>query len=284
MDDTFLSTVRWLHVGLSSRCNAWCPGCPRNKNGFGLADGLVEQDLSLDRLKEVLDTLPSCKTVQLCGNFGDPIAAKNINDVIDYLLEKDYEIIIHTNGSLKTIQWWDSLGKKLKDRPHKVYFGIDGLEDTHAYHRQGTNWHKIISNAKSFIAAGGHAIWQLIPYKFNEHQITACLKMSQELGFKQFYFVKTPDHIDVAYDYKTGEPYPIEDWSHYSRFSNEFTRHNTNAPSCMHLDYPSLYLGETGLLAVCCFMPDLEYNNDVDIKTELRTTPRSKCTRNCNFK
>mgnify|MGYP003335187616 CR=1 FL=1 len=34
--------IKWAHVELSTKCNAWCPACPRNKNGFGLIDGLVE--------------------------------------------------------------------------------------------------------------------------------------------------------------------------------------------------------------------------------------------------
>ena len=35
-------TIMWLHVEPTSRCNAWCPGCPRNKFGYGLTDFVVE--------------------------------------------------------------------------------------------------------------------------------------------------------------------------------------------------------------------------------------------------
>ena len=63
---------------------------------------------------------------------------------------------------------------------------IDGLEDTHSYYRQGTNWKKIINNAKSFISSGGRAVWQFIPFAHNEHQIKSCIRLSQQLGFKEF--------------------------------------------------------------------------------------------------
>ena len=81
--------IKWLHVELSSKCNAWCPACPRNKSGFGLIDGLVEEDLSLEKLEQVLKQLPNLTTVQLCGNYGDPIAAANIISAIDII--KQYE-------------------------------------------------------------------------------------------------------------------------------------------------------------------------------------------------
>ena len=119
--DKFLKTVKWLHVELSSRCNAWCPSCPRNMDGYKLIDGLIEQDLPLEKLIEIISTLPSLETIQLNGNLGDPIAAKNVSDVLDYLINKKLSIEIHTNGSLKTENWWNELGSKIKKVKHKVY-------------------------------------------------------------------------------------------------------------------------------------------------------------------
>ena len=71
----FNNTV-WLHVESTTRCNAWCPFCPRSKNGYGLADDLIVQDLSIDKLQNVCDDIPNIETIQFCGNLGDPLAAK----------------------------------------------------------------------------------------------------------------------------------------------------------------------------------------------------------------
>ena len=43
----------WLHVEPTSRCNAWCPSCPRNNRGYGLADINV-LDLDPQRLASVI--------------------------------------------------------------------------------------------------------------------------------------------------------------------------------------------------------------------------------------
>ena len=70
--------IKWLNVEPSTRCNAWCSSCSRNKSGFGLTDFVIE-DLKVERLKEVIDQLPTLETVQFCGNLGDPCASKIID-------------------------------------------------------------------------------------------------------------------------------------------------------------------------------------------------------------
>jgi hypothetical protein len=47
--------IKWLHVEASTKCNAWCPSCPRNLGGQGLSPGLVEQDLDPGRFQTILD-------------------------------------------------------------------------------------------------------------------------------------------------------------------------------------------------------------------------------------
>lgn len=76
--------VKWLHVEASSNCNAWCPGCSRNNNGYGLASGLVVTDLDVGKFEQVITELPALETVQFCGNYGDPIIAKNFVDIFKF--------------------------------------------------------------------------------------------------------------------------------------------------------------------------------------------------------
>ena len=109
-----LKDIKWLHLEITTRCNAWCSGCMRNKNGFELVDGFKETDLSLNHLAQILDLMPNLTTVQYCGTSGDCISAKNFIESIDLLLSRKNikHIQIHTNGSLKTIEWWENLTNK----------------------------------------------------------------------------------------------------------------------------------------------------------------------------
>ena len=106
----------------------------------------------------------------MCGTLGDPIASKYIDELVSICVEKRFAIRIHTNGSLKTTKWWSELATELKEVDHAVIFGIDGLEDVHELHRQGTSFVKIIDNATAFIQAGGVAEWQFLLFTHNKHQ------------------------------------------------------------------------------------------------------------------
>ena len=254
--------IKWLHVESSSRCNAWCPACPRNKNGFGLADDLIEQDLSSLKFQEVLNALPELKVVQFCGNLGDPVIGNNFLELIDIAKKQVKKIQIHTNGSLRNTSWWSNLATQLSTIEHDIWFGIDGLDEIHEIYRQGTSYKKVIENAQAFIASGGNATWQFIPYAHNEHQIKDCLKTSQQLGFKNFKLVKLYRDKKIAKNYKTGEefdllpPFVVRSMV---RMPKEYTK--VDKDNCMHLTPPSLYLSAAGKLSTCCYFDKI---NSVD--------------------
>ncbi len=255
--------IKWLHVEPSTRCNAWCSSCMRNKQGYGLADFVLE-DLDPDRLEQVVDKLPNLKTVQFCGKLGDPCASKQIDRQLKIIKDRDLELQIHTNGSLRSKNWWHNLARMFGDRL-TVWFAIDGLEDTHKIYRQATNRNKIIENAKSFIDARGDAVWQFIPFAHNEHQIKDCMKLSISMGFSRFEFVKNARYTDKAYDYRSGEPVEIRPWSKHNeqwnrkgkildkKTGDDFAKKKVEKKNCMHLALSSLFLNASGVISPCCY-------------------------------
>ena len=94
-------------------------------------------------------------------------------------------IRIHTNGGARSKDWWKKLAKALP-LGHNVIFAIDGLADTHSLYRVGTDFNKVLENAKAFINAGGTAEWAFIKFKHNEHQQLACEALAKEHGFARF--------------------------------------------------------------------------------------------------
>ena len=270
----------WLHVEPTSRCNASCPGCPRNKKGFGLTDFVLE-DLDPLRLKETMQRFKITQ-VQMCGNLGDPCAAKNIDSQLEILSNVE-RLQIHTNGSLRKPSWWASLAKKYSHiEQFDVWFAIDGIGDTHSYYRQGTNYNRIIENAQAFISAGGNAVWQFIPFAHNEHQIKDCIKLSQKMGFKRFKFVKDARYYPTAFHYRTGEKLDIRPWSQDKRFNRTHKiKDYVEEKNCMHLELPSIFLSSSGVVSPCCYMRGTDLNN-IDIKDEFsNNTYREICIRSC---
>lgn len=275
-----LDTIKWLHVEPTTRCNAWCQFCPRNKNGFGLSDFELV-DLEPKRLKQVIDGMPKLETVQFCGNLGDPCASKLIDDQLQVIKDNDVKLQIHTNGSLRTTDWWANIAKEF-DNKLSVWFAIDGLEDTHKIYRQATNWKKIIENAKAFIDAGGNAVWQFIPFAHNEHQIRECMKMSTVLGFSRFEFTKNARYFDKAYDYRTGKPMDIRPWSKHNeqwkrkgeilhKTTGDVKKNRVEEKNCMHLALSSVFLNASGVITPCCYFGSKPF-----VENEIVNSIRSK--------
>jgi len=279
-----LDSIQWAHVEASSRCNAWCPACIRNNNGFGLRSGVVEQDLSPARFEEIVSGLPGLHGIQLCGNLGDPVASEYINDIVTISKKYAKKLQIHTNGSLRNTTWWQNIAASLADIDHEVWFGIDGLAGVHEIYRQGTDFEKIIKNAQAFIDHGGQAVWQFIPYRHNEHQITACIKISQQMKFKKFHLAKLYRRQTVARHYRTGKEFdllPTE--SMKSLINIDRVKQPVEVKNCMHLSMPSIYVSADGSISRCCYLVNYDKFQSVqqllsDVSTDLSD---NICIKNC---
>lgn len=262
-----------LHLELTSNCQAKCPMCARNHHG-GLVNPLIKiQSLNLLDIQKIIDInfIKQLDTILMCGNFGDPIINDELIPIIKYFVDNnaDIGIDIHTNGSARSIEWWKTLAKVLPKR-HTVHFAIDGLNDTHHLYRIGTNFDKIIENAKSFISSGGIARWVFITFKHNEHQLEDAKQMAEELGFKEFYEKQTSRFIvnpwfdvldkDGNFSYKLEPPsnkktisVKKEDIENYKEVLNSATI------QCRVKSAKSIYIDSLGYVWPCCYVGATPY-------------------------
>lgn len=285
--------INWLHLENTTRCNAHCPFCARNKNGFGLKSGFQEQDIENSVFEKILLDHKNLNTVQFCGSFGDPIASKNFMELINITLKyKNIKrIVIHTNGSIKTPKFWGNLIKTIKHLEHQIIFGIDGLKDTNHIHRQNTNFDKIIENATAVIKEGGFAEWQFIVFKHNEHQVIDAYKLSKKLGFKKF-TRKTAVIKSIALNFKTGIPYEIlpSNLVSYKNYENKSENNFIDQEKCDHLKYKQIYVDVKGAIYPCCYLirdKEKKYisNKKWNISEEFLSKSWNKsCLKNCGVK
>jgi hypothetical protein len=68
---------------------------------------------------------------------------------------------------------------------------FEGLEDTNHLYRQKVKWERVMENAKAFIDRGGHAKWDFIVFKHNEHQVDEARQLAMDMGFEKFQVKKT---------------------------------------------------------------------------------------------
>lgn len=184
--------IKVLDLETTNTCNASCPQCLRTNENTDI-ESQYHDVLDFDRVTLNLpgDFWLGLTEINLSGTTGDNIAHPNIQNIVSKLIAiaPQAKIKISTNGGLRNTDWWQKFGQLLSGTNCYVVFGIDGLADTHSLYRVGTVWQRVIDNAQAFINAGGHAVWQMIPFQHNEHQIEQCQILSQQLGFKSFIIV-----------------------------------------------------------------------------------------------
>ena len=183
------NNLKSIHLEITNNCQASCPMCNRNVNG-GLENPLIKvTNWSLDDFKNIItpEVLEQISNFYFCGNFGDPILNNSLIEMCRYSKDTapNVGIVIHTNGGARKTEWWTELAHSLP-LDHSVVFALDGLEDTHALYRVGTNFETIIENARAFIAAGGTAEWAFIKFKHNEHQVEKARQLAKDIGFQSF--------------------------------------------------------------------------------------------------
>jgi len=186
--------IKTVHLEVTDKCNAACPMCARNINGGEDNPQLPDVELSVDDVMTMfpVDFVKQLDRMYMCGNYGDPIAAKDTLEIFQYFRKHNPKMTLslHTNGSAKSTDWWNQLATILGSKGY-VVFSVDGLEDTNHLYRQNTVFSKIMTNAQAFIDAGGRARWDYIVFAHNEHQVELAETLANKMKFEKFQFKKS---------------------------------------------------------------------------------------------
>lgn len=273
------SAITTVHLEITSRCNAACPMCARNKMGGADNPILPLTELSLEDIKVILPPafIGQLSSVFMCGNFGDPVAAKDTLRAFEYLRAENSKmhLSMHTNGSARTPEWWARLAR-IMGRKGVVIFGIDGLSDTNHLYRRGTNFEKIMANAQAFIAAGGRALWDFLLFKHNEHQVDEIKALSERMGFEKINIKRTnrfvhgrtsevwdkEGRVEYVIEMPSDPPSPpihTHKPSAIERFGSWDAFLDVAAIRCQTGEEGSVYVSAEGLVFPCCWTASQMY-------------------------
>ena len=265
-----LDQIQQIHVELTTRCNARCPMCLRNFRGSDYNSGYPLTELTLDQFQKIFTPniiKQLSRGVNFNGNLGDFGLARDALEITDYVVTQQVPVHINTNGSMRSPDWWAQLA-----RPGvSVAWALDGLEDTHHFHRQDTDWHRVIEHARAFIAAGGRAIWKFIKFKHNQHQIAQCRELARELGFAAFDLVNQGrDQSPVfsrtgEFSHWIGDPWTEDEPEVQSMLTSMIHWYESNSTchpqdvadlqlNCVHLATREIYVAADGTVYPCCFL------------------------------
>jgi MoaA/NifB/PqqE/SkfB family radical SAM enzyme len=236
--------------------------CARNIQGGVVNPFINLTEIKLDVFKKWFspDIIKQLHRLYMCGNLGDPIVAKDTLEIFHYLrkINPNISLSMNTNGSARSTEWWESLAKLNVT----VRFGIDGLEDTHCLYRIGTDFDKIINNATSFIQAGGYAVWDMLVFQHNLHQVNECRQLSVNLGFKEFHSKNTARFNEGEFRVLNVEGktvnilYPTDRSKEIKQktYNRIEIIEESKTIQCKVKEEKSIYVSATGTVTPCCWL------------------------------
>lgn len=184
--------VREVHYDITNMCNAACPQCVRTNPVTGKSyDYIKKTELSLEDFKKTSPPwfLKQLEYIYFCGNYGDPLIAKDLLSILDYVWECNpkLSVKVHSNCSLRTPSWWKKFAQLTNDKKFTLIASVDGAsQSTQELYRINTDFNKIIDNLKTFIKYNGTVEWRYIIFKHNEHEVKIAEQLSKDIGCVNF--------------------------------------------------------------------------------------------------
>lgn len=268
------SELKQVNLEITNRCQAACPMCPRNIHG-GIENPLLKiNDWTIDDFTTIFtpELTRQIQVFDFCGNFGDPLMNNDLIKMCKYIKTENPSAltIIHTNGSLRSSEWWSQLIHSLT-LSHNIVFALDGLDDTHSLYRINTSFTTIIKNATTFINTGGTATWHYIRFHHNAHQVNDAQSLATTLGFKEFtikdsrrftnpkFKVVNPDGSESHVLEPALKTIPIV--NKLVLLDTYDVWANSNRISCFALDERDVFIDAHFTVMPCCILSSFLYTN-----------------------
>ena len=187
-----INEIKKIHVEITSRCNAACPGCARQDEKTGKPLSFLKKnkvDWSLEDFKKIFPKdIVKDKKFEFGVVVDEPFMNPNIVSIVAYLLESGVNgVDINTNGGVGSAETWNDIGKLSSLYPNSmtITFSVDGFENTNHIYRVNVKWKKVLQNMKIFTSHNAKsAKWDYLVFDHNEDDIELANNLANELGIE----------------------------------------------------------------------------------------------------
>jgi MoaA/NifB/PqqE/SkfB family radical SAM enzyme len=238
--------IKGLHIELTNKCTLKCPRCSRTEFIQQFPKQWKNIDVDVSSLLKFIDIDLTGVTINLCGNYGDPIYHDRLVDAVKGLKDKGATINIATNGSYRSIEWWKDLADYLTG-DDQVTFAIDGLPDNFTKYRINADWKSMLGGINVIAGSNAKMIWQYILFSYNQDNVDEASCLSKTLGFDEF-FVMDSGRWDHGTEWLT----PTVDNLSKSKQEWKSGKEIDIDPKC--LDQTQHYISADGFYMPCCWM------------------------------
>lgn len=234
--------------------------CARNNSGGRTLATIPQTEFSLNDFSQWVpaDLLKRLEYIYMCGNFGEPILARDCLPIFDHARRVNPGIYLglNTNGSARSADFWRDLARL----DVKVNFGIDGATaESHVRYRRGTDFDRILANAAAFIDAGGRAVWDFIVFRHNEAEVDAAEAMARRMGFIKFSLKPTERFYQPFHDVLDASGTVVDRLEPSLNHAPSRTRlgskdYATCQIDCIVARHRTIFISAMGHVFPCCFL------------------------------
>lgn len=243
--------IQGFHIEPTNICTLKCPGCARTKLIKQWPKHWQNHNLEIDAVMDFLDIDLTGKSIDLCGNYGDPIYHPHLFDLISAFKSRGCTIKITTNGSYRSSQWWNDLCDQL-DSNDSIIFSVDGLPDNFTQYRVNADWDSINLGMTTCVSRDINVIWKFIVFRYNQDHINEARLLADHIGVKEF-VISLSDRFDedtamyLPNTESQGIRKPMQDaWK-----QNQISKVD---PKCYA--GKEYFISADGFFSPCCFVAD----------------------------
>ena len=174
-----------FHVETTNRCTLQCPACPRTVWNQLVGRPVKKADLNLDDFKHFIDCKAGEKIeyFSLCGDYGDVIYYPDLFKMLRVFRNKGFRI--HTNGSHKSVKWWQDLNSLLTT-DDTVIFAIDGLGKDNEKYRINADWESITAGIDVLASGPAKLKCQTLIFDYNIDKLGQIQAWAENKGMEWF--------------------------------------------------------------------------------------------------
>ena len=175
-----LALDHW-HIEVSSICTLKCPRCTR----IEVPETLLNRQLTLEFFRTQIGetAIKNMRKISFCGDDGDPIYAKQFLQIVEWIksVNPKIQLLIITNGSYKTQDWWKSLAQHLNQHD-ELHWSLDGWDqESNSKYRINCDWDSIITGLDTFTQhnTSTYTVIASIAFRFNENNLENILDIAR---------------------------------------------------------------------------------------------------------
>ena len=250
-----LNSITGFHIEPTNICTLKCAGCARTRFIQQWPQHWKNHSIDVQDLMRFLDCDLEGKKISLCGNYGDPIYHPAFHDLVSALKQRNCVINIVTNGSYRSVEWWQKLTAML-DSKDTVIFSVDGTPENFVQYRINADWPSIEQAMLTCARSQVQTVWKYIVFSYNQPDIESVDQLRSQLGLDEFRVVKSDRFDQQTEHFKPTVEFLGSRYNEQKNWKNGLSSSIVD-PKC--IDGNEHFISAEGYYVPCCYLQDYRF-------------------------